>query len=125
MSKRILVVDDDADTTAMLVMYLQSLGHEVHCAADGEEAVATSRNFHPDVILLDLGLPRLNGLAAAREIRRFALEPRPLIVATTGYGGVNHRMASDEAGIDIHLVKPVDLDVLERLMAAESIESPA
>jgi CheY-like chemotaxis protein len=122
-SKRILVVDDDPDTTAFLAAYLELQGHEVHCAADGAEAVARSNRCHPHIILLDLSMPLLNGFDAARQIRTLGLNPRPLIVAATGFNRANDRMACEEAGIDVHLVKPVELDVLGQLVEASAFDS--
>jgi len=114
--KRVLVVDDDEDTTALLSEFLRILGHEVHCASDGLEAVTRSTHYRPDVILLDLNMPRLNGFDAARRIRQLQLEHQPLIVATTGLGRANDRVACEEAGIDVHLLKPVELQTIQQLL---------
>jgi CheY-like chemotaxis protein len=111
----VLIVDDDADTVRTTAVLLKSLGHEVFEANDGSHAIHLSGAVHPDVILLDIGMPRLNGLETARHIRRLQLHHRPLIVAVTGWGEATDRLAAEQAGIDVHLTKPVELEVLEKL----------
>lgn len=115
---RILIVDDNQDAAEMLAMLLQFSGHETHQAHDGEEAVEATTKLQPDVILLDIGLPRLNGYEAARKIRERHEQPvRPLLVAVTGWGQDEDRRRTEEAGFDAHLVKPVDQAALGRLLA--------
>jgi CheY-like chemotaxis protein len=116
--KSVLVVDDDADSVAMLSVYLQLLGHQVHVAGNGREAVQSAAEHAPDVVLLDLGMPEVSGYEAARQIRVLSLARQPLIVAATGRGGANDRMACEQAGIDVHLTKPLDLEVIARLLDA-------
>jgi two-component system, chemotaxis family, CheB/CheR fusion protein len=116
--RSVLVVDDDAESVAMLSVFLDLMGHEVHAAANGQEAVQSAAEFAPDVILLDLSMPQMSGFEAARKIRDLQLPRRPLIVAATGRTGASDRMACEEAGIDVHLAKPLELDVLGRLLAA-------
>lgn len=110
--KRILVVDDQPDLASAMASLLRLEGHEVYEAHDGERAVQFACEVHPNLILLDIGMPRMDGLQTAREIRRLQLAERPLIVATTGWGEASDRLASEQAGIDVHLVKPVELEVL-------------
>lgn len=105
---RILVVDDNRDAAASLGMLLQIKGHDIRLAYDGVEAVALASDFRPDVVLLDIGLPKLNGLEAARRIRRQLADKRVLLVATTGWGQQTDRERSADAGFDHHLVKPAD-----------------
>jgi CheY-like chemotaxis protein len=114
--KSVLVVDDDADSVAMLSVFLELLGHRVHSAANGWEAVESAAAHNPDVILLDLSMPELSGYEAARPIRDLRLAREPLIIAATGRSGANDRMACEEAGIDVHLAKPLELEVIGRLL---------
>jgi two-component system CheB/CheR fusion protein len=115
--KSVLVVDDDADSVAMLSAFLALEGHRVHAAANGRQAIQRAAELNPDVILLDLGMPEMSGYETARQIRGLRLPRRPLIVAATGHNGASDRMACEEAGIDVHLAKPLELDVLGRLLA--------
>jgi len=115
---RILIVDDNRDAAEMLAMLLQFGGHETHTAHDGVEAVEAAMRLQPDVILLDIGLPRLNGYEAARKIREQHTDKgRPLLVALTGRGQDEDRRRSEEAGFDAHLIKPVDEIALGTLLA--------
>ncbi len=115
---RILIVDDNRDAAEMLAMLLQFSGHDTHTAHDGVEAVEAVTELQPDVVLLDIGLPRLNGYEAARRIREQQRQPdRPLLVALTGWGQDEDRRRSEEAGFDAHLVKPVDETALGKLLA--------
>jgi PAS domain S-box-containing protein len=113
--RRILVVDDNRDAAHSLARLLKLDGHDVHTAHDGEEAVAAARNVNPDLILLDIGLPKLNGYDACRKIRQLA-GPRPVVVALTGWGQAEDRQRSRDAGFDVHLVKPVDYQRLTALV---------
>jgi len=115
--RRILVVDDNRDSAKSLAMLLKVMGHEVDTAHDGLEAVARAMTFRADVILLDIGLPRLNGYEVARRIRQQQLEKGLKLVALTGWGQEEDRRRSGEAGFDAHFVKPVDLTVLTKLLA--------
>jgi CheY-like chemotaxis protein len=114
--KSVLVVDDDADSVAILSVFLELLGHQVHAAANGREAIQSAAEHTPDVILLDLSMPELSGYEAARQIRDLRLPREPLIVAATGRSGANDRMACEEAGIDVLLAKPLELEVIGRLL---------
>jgi CheY-like chemotaxis protein len=114
---RILIVDDNRDAADMLATLLQFSGHETHMVHDGVEAVEATTTLQPDVILLDIGLPRLNGYEAARKIRERHDHPgRPLLVALTGWGQDEDRRRTEEAGFDAHLVKPVDEAALGKLL---------
>src|SRR6476646_9003467 len=97
-------------------MLLNLLGHTVDTAHDGLEAVERATTFQADAILLDIGMPRLNGYEAARRIRE-QRQNGLLLVALTGWGKDEDRRLSEEAGFDAHLVKPVDLAALEKLLA--------
>ncbi|MEP6847714.1 MAG: PAS domain S-box protein [Acidobacteriota bacterium] len=115
--KKILVVDDNVDSAESLTVLLRLSGHDVRLAHDGIEAVKISDEFRPDVILLDIGLPRLNGYEAARVIRRRPWGDGVQLIALTGWGQKEDRERSKDAGFDIHLVKPVDHDELFKLLS--------
>ncbi|MGM8226958.1 hybrid sensor histidine kinase/response regulator [Cellvibrio sp. ARAG 10.3] len=114
---RILIVDDNRDSAQTLAQVLELSGNQTFMAHDGEEAVAAAEQQRPDVILLDIGLPKLNGFDACRRIRENAWADTVLIVALTGWGQEEYRRKSAEAGFDRHLVKPVDLGKLMALLA--------
>jgi PAS domain S-box-containing protein len=118
--RRILVVDDNRDGAATLAMMLRLLGNEICTANDGVEAVEQAEDFRPDLILMDVGMPRLNGLEATRHIRAQDWGRDMTIVALTGWGQDRDRERSREAGCNSHLVKPVSLSDLERLLAETS-----
>jgi CHASE3 domain sensor protein/CheY-like chemotaxis protein len=122
-SRRVLVVDDNPDTASSLAMLLRMTGNETHTAHDGLEAVGAARTFRPDVVLLDVGLPRLNGLDACRRIREQPWGKDMVIVAVTGWGQDDDRRKTEEAGFDGHLVKPVDHAALMKLLAEKQPES--
>ena len=115
--RRVLVVDDNRDAASSLAMMLTIMGYETRTARDGLEALDVAAEFHPRVILLDIGMPRLNGYDAARRIRQEAWGENVMLVALTGWGQDEDRRRSEEAGFDDHLVKPVDRAVLEKLLA--------
>ncbi|WP_437605171.1 ATP-binding protein [Sorangium sp. So ce834] len=117
-SRRILVVEDNPDVAESLVMLLQALGHEVAMARSGPEALAAAPAFLPDVVLLDIGLPGMDGYEVARQLRRRPELERALLVALSGYGQEEDRRRSRAAGFDHHLVKPVSRAVLQPLIAA-------
>ncbi len=114
---RVLVVDDNADSADSLAMLLQLMGHESTIARDGEEAVALAASYLPDVILMDIGLPGVDGYEASRRIRAQAPERDVLLVALTGWGQAADRERSRQAGLDQHLVKPIDPEHLESLLS--------
>jgi PAS domain S-box-containing protein len=116
--RRVLVVDDNRDGAESLAEMLQLLGHEVHTAHDGVEAVEVSERLRPDLVLMDVGMPRLNGLDATRRIRERPWGRAVTVIALTGWGQEADRERSKEAGCDGHLVKPVGLAELERLLSS-------
>lgn len=122
MRRRVLVVDDNHDGAASTTVMLRLLGHEVRTAFDGVEAVEMAGRFRPEVILMDVGMPRLNGLDATRLIREQHWGKTITIIALTGWGQENDRERSRAAGCDGHLVKPVNLPELQRVLA-ESIST--
>jgi CheY-like chemotaxis protein len=115
--RRILVVDDNRDSAASLAMLLQIDGHETHMASDGEEAVALAKIFRPDVVLLDIGLPKLNGFEVCRRIRQHLWAKDMTLIALTGWGQDEDRRKAKDAGFDHHMVKPVDYAALTNLLA--------
>jgi CheY-like chemotaxis protein len=116
-ARRILVVDDNKDSADSLAMVLKMSGHDAHTAHDGLEAVEAAATFKPDVMLLDIGLPKLNGYEVARRIREQPWGKAIMLIALTGWGQNEDRRKSREAGFDAHLVKPVDHAALSKLLA--------
>jgi two-component system CheB/CheR fusion protein len=114
---RVCVVEDNLDAALTLVDLLEIWGYEVRAVHDGLSAVTAVPEFHPDVLLLDIGLPGIDGYEVARRLRRRAELDGLLIVAVTGYGQDDDRQRAREAGFDHHLVKPLDLEALRRLLA--------
>ncbi|MEJ7590643.1 MAG: PAS domain S-box protein [Planctomycetaceae bacterium] len=116
-TRRILVVDDNQDSATSLAALLDLTGHKTHIAYDGLEAVEAAATFLPDVVLLDIGLPKLNGYDACRKIREQPSGKGIVLIALTGWGQDEDRCKSQAAGFDAHLVKPVDYDTLTKLLA--------
>jgi PAS domain S-box-containing protein len=114
--RRILVVDDNRDSANSLATMLKLLGNDVATAHDGIEAVEAAEHFRPEVILMDLGMPRLNGYEATRRIREQPWGPPTIIIALTGWGQEGDRALSQAAGCDGHLVKPVSLSELDKVL---------
>lgn len=117
--RRLLVVDDNRDGATSLATMLRLLGDEVRTAHDGIEAVEVAAEFRPEVILMDVGMPRLNGLEATRLIKNEPWGQGVIIIALTGWGQDNDRARSFEAGCDDHMVKPVDIAELQRKLAIQ------
>jgi PAS domain S-box-containing protein len=113
---RIVVADDNKDTADSLAMLLRLAEHQVHTAHDGQEAVEAVAWFKPDVAFLDLGMPKLNGMQAARQIREQPWGRRMVLVAITGWGQEDDKRRAREAGFDHHLTKPVDPATVEKLL---------
>jgi PAS domain S-box-containing protein len=116
--RRILVVDDNEDAAEWLATVLALNGHETHVAHDGLEAVRSAERIRPDAVLLDIGLPRLDGYEVCRRIRAQSWGQDLLLVALTGWGQEEDRQKSRDAGFDTHLVKPVDDEVLLKLLVS-------
>ena len=113
---RILIADDNADAATLLGWALGEAGHDVRTAGDGESAVEIASAFHPRLAILDIGMPRLNGYAAAKRIRE-ALGNEVVLIAITGWGQEADKQRAKEAGFDHHLTKPVELGAIQRLIA--------
>jgi CheY-like chemotaxis protein len=105
---RILIVEDNKDAADSLARLLALFGYEAEIARDGFAALQKAREFEPGVILLDIGLPGINGYDVARQLGELPSGKKPLLLAMTGYGGPEARRKSSEAGISLHLVKPVN-----------------
>ena len=111
----VLVVDDDTDTCEALGMMLEMLGHETSVAHDGDGALEAAARIRPDMVLLDIGIPDVDGYEIARRLRKDPDLSSVRLVALTGYGGTEDRRRAVEAGFDAHLVKPVDFDTIANL----------
>jgi CheY-like chemotaxis protein len=117
MRRRILVVDDNQDSATSLAMILGLMGHETRTANDGIQAIEVADEFRPDAIVLDIGMPKLNGYEVARQIRQKEWGRQVLLIALTGWGQETDRLRSSDAGFDAHLIKPVDANEIQRLLA--------
>jgi DNA-binding response OmpR family regulator len=122
---RILIVDDNHDSAMSLAMLLSITGHETRTAHDGESALSTAESFLPDVVLLDIGLPKLNGYEVAQRIREQAWGKSMFLIAVTGWGQEEDRQRSAEVGLDVHMVKPVEPAALEKLLAELVLKEPS
>ena len=115
--RRILVVDDNEDSATSLALILGMKGHETRTANDGMQAIEVADVFRPQVVLLDIGMPRLNGYETARLMRQKEWGRQALLVALTGWGQETDRIRSSDAGFDAHLTKPVEVAAIQRLLA--------
>jgi two-component system, chemotaxis family, CheB/CheR fusion protein len=113
---RVLVVEDNRDGAQSMVTLLRRFGHDARAAFDGPSALAEALREPPEVVLLDIGLPKMNGFEVARRLREIPATNRLLLIAVTGYGTEADRLQSEQAGIDMHLLKPVDLRELAALL---------
>jgi CheY-like chemotaxis protein len=114
---KILVVDDNPDSALSMAMMLSIMGHDARTAHDGESALASAETFLPEVVLLDIGLPKLNGYEVAQRIRKQAWGQSMFLIAVTGWGQDEDRQRSSEVGLNVHMVKPVEPSALEKLLA--------
>jgi CheY-like chemotaxis protein len=114
--RRLLIVDDLQDTADSLAALMRIKGHEVHTAYDGETAVEMAASARPEVIVLDIGLPKMNGYEVCRAVRELPNGDAIFIVALTGWGQPSDRQRTEDAGFDWHLVKPVDGEALANLL---------
>jgi signal transduction histidine kinase len=116
--RRILVVDDNEDAATSLAVLLRQMGHEVQTAFDGQEAVATAEALCPHVVFLDLGMPRMDGIEAAKRLRALPDGARTVLIALTGWGQKHDLERTRAAGFDHHLLKPIGPESLDRLLSA-------
>jgi PAS domain S-box-containing protein len=124
-SLRILVADDHLQSNASLTRVLQMMGHQTQCAYDGEEALGAAEQFQPHIVLLDIGMPKLNGYDVCRQVRQQSWGKSMILVALTGWGGEKDRQRSLAAGFDRHVTKPVPPDELGKLIAEVRRIQPA
>jgi CheY-like chemotaxis protein len=116
---RILIVDDNADAANSLASLLSLMDNDVRTANNGPEALRIAAEYGPEIILLDIGLPGMNGYDVARALRRASADGRPVIVAVSGYGSQEDMKRSVEAGFDAHFVKPMEISALQEFLAAQ------
>lgn len=121
--RRMLVVDDNRDSANSMAKFLKLRGHDVRTAHDGVEAVEAAELFRPEIILMDIGMPKLNGLDATCRIRAHPWGRSMVIIALTGWGLEEDKIRSHDAGCDGHLVKPVDISDLEKVLEELATES--
>jgi signal transduction histidine kinase len=119
--RRLLIVDDNLDALDSLAALMEMSGHEVHMATDGELALTVAESCRPEVVLLDLGLPKLDGYEVARRLRKSPWGRAAMIIALTGWGQDEDRRRTRECGFDSHMVKPLDLDALIRLLGSSQV----
>ena len=115
--RRILIADDNEDAVESLALLLSMMGNETRTAPDGVAALQVGESFAPEIVLLDIGMPKLNGYEAARRMRALPWGSRLVLVALTGRSQDEDRRRSHEAGFDFHLVKPIEPAALEKLLA--------
>jgi len=123
--RRVLFVDDSVDTADSMAMLLNASGHDVRVAHDGPTALHVAGDYRPDVMILDIGLPGLNGYEVARQVRQHPLLGGVMLIAMTGYGQESDRQRAVAAGFDHHLVKPVNFAAVQRLLSAIPIAGAA
>jgi two-component system, OmpR family, response regulator len=121
--QRVLLVDDNEDSTEPLSLLLQAKGHATRVATDGAEAIVAADEFQPHCVVLDLGLPGMDGFEVARRLRQRPYGADLILVALTGWAGKDVRAKAAEAGFDYHLVKPVNWEELEHIVTAEGVQS--
>jgi two-component system CheB/CheR fusion protein len=117
LGKRVLIADDNVDASESLAVILRAYGYDVRCVYDGPSVLRTAASYRPDVVVLDIGLPGMSGYEVARQLRELPEFKRTRLVAVTGYGQDDDRRHSLEAGLDYHLTKPIDPDVLRAIVA--------
>jgi CheY-like chemotaxis protein len=122
-SLRILVVDDNVDTAASLAMLLRATGHNVRTAHDGPQALDAALDYRPNVMLLDIGLPGLDGFEVATRMREHPVLQNVVLVAMTGYGQETDRQRSQQSGFDHHLVKPARFEQVQSILASVSAKA--
>jgi len=119
----VLIIDDNADSAEALALLARSWGHEVAIAHDGPGALALAESFGPESVLVDIGLPGMDGYELARRFREQPRYRDLVLVALTGYGRQEDRSAAHAAGFDDHLVKPAEIEALEGALASSRVRS--
>jgi two-component system, OmpR family, response regulator len=113
---RVLIVEDHLEVATSTALLLQLFGHDVVVAYDGPTGLEAARLREPDVAILDIGLPRMDGCEVARRLVELCKEKKPFLIAVSGYGGAEQVRRGAEAGIDLHLLKPADPEVIRHLL---------
>lgn len=121
---RIFVIDDNENCAKIMMWALEGLGHTAVMAIDGPSAIKLALYFRPDAVLLDIGLPGMNGYEICQAMRKEPDLQSTIFIAQTGWGQKEHRERSREAGFDYHLVKPVDIEVLKNILLILDKERP-
>jgi CheY-like chemotaxis protein len=121
--RRVLVVDDNVDAADSIAWLLQLGGHEVRVAYDGPTALLIAQAFRPQVVLLDIGMPGMDGYEVCRRLRQQPGTERAVLIALTGWGQDEDRRRSGEAGFDHHFVKPVEPSALQKLLADPNLSA--
>ncbi|HEV2672575.1 MAG TPA: ATP-binding protein [Gemmatimonadales bacterium] len=122
---RVLIVDDNVDSVDSLAMLLGMMGHDVKTANKGREALTIAPTFHPDVAILDIGLPKMNGYELAQRLRQEPWAKDLVLVALSGWGQEEHRRLSAQSGFNHHLTKPVELEALQEILNVAATSVPA
>ncbi len=122
---RVLVVEDNEDVARSLAMLLELWGHEAEVVHRAEAALVAVQRHRPEVVLMDIGLPGMDGYEVAKRLRQQHSAEKVMLVAMTGYGQDEDRRRAEEAGFDHHLVKPVDPDILQDLLASVGMRTRA
>jgi CheY-like chemotaxis protein len=117
-ARRVLIVDDDLDNAEGLALLCRLAGHEVEVAQDGPTAIEKAKSFHPEVVVLDIGMPGMDGIETCRQLRGLSECPRPFVIAVTGWGLSADYDRTRAAGFDHHLVKPVEPQQLLAMLSA-------
>ena len=117
--RRVMVVDDNTDAAETLVELLNVHGYEAKALHDGPSTLDEARRFRPDALLIDIGLPAMDGYEVAQKLRQIPEASSAHLIAVTGYGQDSHRQRAEDAGFDAYLVKPIDLNKLFTLLEAE------
>ena len=120
---KILIVDDNRESAQTMGWMLELFGHDVCQAHDGQEALHTAARAVPDIVLMDIGLPGMNGYEACKRMQALPGMEKTVFVAQTGWGGAQHEKLSRDAGFVHHLVKPVDMDTLQGLLPRRAAAS--
>ena len=119
-AERLLIADDDPNLVEAYVLFFEAHGYTIRTAGNGVDALAAYRAWRPEAVILDIQMPRLDGRAVAREIRRISVSPSPLLMAVTALSSPSERVESVEAGFDHHFVKPAQLRVILAAIASRS-----
>lgn len=122
---RVVVADDGRDSADSMAMLLTVMGHDVRVAYDGQEAIDVAETFRPHVMILDVGMPKLDGYEAARRVREQSWGREVLLVAMTGWGREDDHRRSEESGFDRHFTKPADMSEIQQVLAAFEGAAPS